>query len=155
MAVVNATRTLEPSVRRPIGWDGRSLHEMLTEQERLFAETGRYWGLEQLPLQRDEPIRYEKMFSRLRGGLVSARETALNISASPIVTEIGELSFMLYTPEGDSIALSRGIIVHVHTASDAIKYMIRQGYEDDPGINPGDIFATTTPRSATSTTRTC
>jgi hypothetical protein len=30
MAVVNATRTLEPSVRRPIGWDGRSLHEMLT-----------------------------------------------------------------------------------------------------------------------------
>lgn len=140
MAVVNATRTLEPSARRPIGWDGRSLHEMLTEQERLFAETGRYWGLEQLPLQREEPIRYEKMFSRLRGGLVSARETALNISASPIVTEIGELSFMLYTPEGDSIALSRGIIVHVHTASDAIKYMIRQGYEDDPGINPGDIF---------------
>lgn len=140
MAVVDATRTLEPSSRRPIGWDGRSLHEMLTGQERLFAETGRYWGLEQLPLQRDEPIRYEKMFSRLRGGLVSARETALNISASPIVTEIGELSFMLYTPEGDSIALSRGIIVHVHTASDAIKYMIRQGYEDDPGINPGDIF---------------
>src|SRR5450755_3496208 len=140
MPVVNATRTLEPRSRRPIGWDGRSLHEMLTEQERLFAETGRYWGLEQLPLQRDEPIRYEKMFSRLRGGLVSARETALNISASPIVTEIGELSFMLYTPEGDSIALSRGIIVHVHTASDAIKYMIRQGYEDDPGINPGDIF---------------
>ena len=71
---------------------------------------------------------------------MSARETALNISASPIVKEIGELSFMLYTPEGDSIALSRGIIVHVHTASDAIKHMIRAGYEADPGIRPGDIF---------------
>src|ERR1700736_6199353 len=131
---------IEPTTARAIGWDGRTLIEMLAEQERRFAETGRYFGLEELELQRRDPIRYEKIFSRLRGGLVSARETAMNISASPIVTEIGELSFMLYTPEGDSIALSRGIIVHVHTASDAIKYMIRQDYEDDPGIRPGDIF---------------
>ena len=71
---------------------------------------------------------------------MSARETALNISASPIVKEIGELCFALYTPEGDSVALSTGIIVHVHTMSDAIKYMIRQGYEENPGIAPGDIF---------------
>ena len=141
MAVVHATAELEQRDRRPIGWDGRTLREMIDEQDQLFAETGRYWGLEQLELQSGDPIRYEKMFSRLRGGLVSARETALNISASPIVKEIGELSFMLYTPEGDSIALSRGIIVHVHTASDAIKYMIRQGYEHDPGIRPGDIFS--------------
>ena len=71
---------------------------------------------------------------------MTARETALNISASPIVKEIGELCFALYTPEGDSVALSTGIIVHVHTMSDAIKYMIRQGYEENPGIEPGDIF---------------
>jgi N-methylhydantoinase B len=38
------------------------------------------------------------------------------------------------------VALSTGIIVHVHTMSDAIKYMIRNGYEDNPGIAPGDIF---------------
>src|SRR4029077_4149133 len=110
----------------PLGWDGRTLQQMLAEQDRLLAETGHYWGLETLATSGADPIRSEKIFSRLRGGLVSARETALNISASPIVKEIGELSFMLYTPEGDSIALSRGIIVHVHTASDAIKYMIRQ-----------------------------
>src|SRR5579875_2753383 len=114
---------------------------MLERSEQLLAATGRYQGLEELTLKRSDPIRYEKMFSRLRGGLVSAREIALNISASPIVKEIGELSFMLYTPEGDSIALSRGIIVHVHTASDAIKHMIREGYEQDPGISPGDIFS--------------
>ena len=71
---------------------------------------------------------------------MTARETALNISASPIVKEIGELCFALYTPEGDSVALSTGIIVHVHTMSDAIKFMIRQGYEENPGIEPGDIF---------------
>lgn len=141
MTLVDRTRELEQPKRRPIGWDGQTLKQMLEEQERLFAQTGRYCGLDELELQRSDPIRYEKLFSRLRGGLVSARETALNISASPIVKEIGELSFMLYTPEGDSIALSTGIIVHVHTASDAIKWMLRNGYEDNPGIRPRDIFS--------------
>ena len=85
------------------------------------------------------------MFSRLRGGLVTARETALNISASPIVKELGELCFAVYTPEGDSVALSTGVIVHVHTMSDAIKYMIREGYEDEPrASSPATSSATTT-----------
>src|SRR5882757_3631201 len=140
MALTDASRALEPPTAQAIGWDGQTLMQMLVEQERLFAETGRYYGLESLDLQRGDPIRYEKIFSRLRGGLVSARETAMNISASPIVKEIGELSFMLYTPEGDSISLSTGIIVHVHTASDAIKWMLRNDYEGNPGIAHGDIF---------------
>ena len=144
MAMVDRTRELESLAAeeaKPIGWDGRTAGGMLEESERLFAETGSYWGLTgDLDLKAADPIRYEKLFSRLRGGLVSARETALNISASPIVKEIGELCFGLYTPEGDSVALSTGIIVHIHTMSDAIKYMIRQGYEDNPGIAAGDIF---------------
>ncbi len=140
MTLVDRTRELEQPERRPIGWQGKTALEMLQESERLFGETGRYHGIQDLSTKTQHPIRYEKLFSRLRGGLVTARETALNISASPIVKEIGELCFALYTPEGDSVALSTGIIVHVHTMSDAIKYMIRQGYEDDPGIAPGDIF---------------
>jgi N-methylhydantoinase B/oxoprolinase/acetone carboxylase alpha subunit len=55
------------------------------------------------------------------------------------------LCFALYTPEGDSIALSTGIIVHVHTMSEALKYFIRNGWEDNPGIRPGDIFANNDP----------
>jgi acetone carboxylase, alpha subunit len=145
MAIVEATRSLEPREKRPIGWDGRTLREMLDESERLFAATGSYCGIETLELQGSDPIGYEKLFSRVRGGLVSARETALNISASPIVRELGELCFALYTPEGDSIALSTGIIVHVHTMSDAIKWMVREGYEENPGIRPGDIFANNDP----------
>ena len=94
----------------------------------------------ELALKASDPIRFEKIFSRLRGGLVTARETALNISASPIVKEIGELCFALYTPEGDSVALSTGIIVHVHTMSDAIKYMIRKATRTTRGSSPGDIF---------------
>ena len=146
MTIIDATIELEPREAAGIGWDGKRLDEMLAESERLFAETGSYYGLrERLELKDSQPIEYEKLFSRLRGGLVSARETALNISASPIVRELGELCFALYTPEGDSIALSTGIIVHVHTMSDAIKYMVRNGWEDNPKIRPGDIFANNDP----------
>ena len=82
MAIVEATRELEPRRAGPIGWEGRRLDEMLAESERLFAETGSYAGLAgELEMKDTDPIGYEKLFSRLRGGLVSARETALNISA--------------------------------------------------------------------------
>lgn len=129
----------------PIGWDGKTLREMLEESERAFEETGRYCAIARLSLKESDPIRYEKIFAKLRGGLVNARETAMNISASPIVKEIGELCFAFYTPEGDSVALSTGIIVHVHTMSDAIKFMIRHDYERNPRISHGDIFTNNDP----------
>lgn len=131
---------------RPIGWDGRTLREMLEASERLFDKTGRYWGFEELELKEKDPIHFEKVFAKLRGGLVNARETAMNVSASPIVQEIGELCFALYSPEGDSVALSTGIIVHVHTMSDAIKFMVRSDYEQNPRIRPGDIFSNNIPK---------
>jgi N-methylhydantoinase B/oxoprolinase/acetone carboxylase alpha subunit len=53
-----------------------------------------------------------------------------------------ELIFGIYTPEGDAIALSTGIMVHVHTMSSFIKYLIENDYENDPGIKEGDIFVT-------------
>ncbi|QLD84181.1 hydantoinase B/oxoprolinase family protein [Natronomonas halophila] len=124
----------------PIGWDGQTLQEMLDHSEQQLEETGRYKGLEELEMKENQPFEYEQLYSRLRGALVSARETALNISASAIVREIGELCFQLYTPEGDCVALSTGIIVHVHTGSLAIKYMIEQDYEHRRGIQPGDVF---------------
>jgi N-methylhydantoinase B/oxoprolinase/acetone carboxylase alpha subunit len=130
----------------PIGWEGRTLAEMLEESERVFAETGRYWDTQRLSIKLDDPIEYEKIWSRLRGGLVTARETAANISASVIVRELGELCFGLYTPEGDSIALSTGIMAHIHTMSMAIKHMARSEYEDNPGIEDGDIFVNNDPQ---------
>ena len=51
MAIVDRTRELEQREQRPIGWDGRTALEMLTESERRFAQTGRYWGLDPLPLR--------------------------------------------------------------------------------------------------------
>ena len=57
MAIVEATRELEPRESRPIGWEGRRLDEMLAESERLFADTGAYCGLSgELELKGSDPI---------------------------------------------------------------------------------------------------
>ena len=139
----------------PIGWDGKTLLEMLEESDRLFQEPGRYLGIDRLELKEEDHFRYERAFAKLRGALVAARETALHISASPIVRNIGELCFALYTPEGDCIAVSTGIIVHVHTMSEALKWMVRHDYERDPASGPATYSPTTTPTWETSTLPTC
>jgi acetone carboxylase, alpha subunit len=109
--------------------------------ERRFLETGFYDGIEELTLKKNDPLRYESVHSRLRSLVVSARETSKRISASPGIREVGESVVALYTPEGDSIVLSMGIMVHVHTMSRFIKWMLENNYEIDPGIRAGDIFA--------------
>ena len=76
----------------------------------------------------------------LRGGLVHARETAKKIAAVPIVEQEGELCFTLYNAAGDCVLTSTGIIIHVGTMGAAIKYMIENNWEANPGINPGDMF---------------
>ncbi len=69
-----------------------------------------------------------------------ARETAKKIAASPIVEQEGELCFTLYNAVGDCVLTSTGIIIHVGTMGAAIKYMIENNWEANPGINPGDMF---------------
>ena len=123
-----------------IGRDGKTLREQFETLEELTERTDHYAGLDELELKKEEPIKYEQMFSQLRGDLVNARETSKEVAATPIVEQEGELCYGLFTPEGDSIAVSTGIIVHIHTMSEAIKYMINHDYEESPGIEPGDIF---------------
>ncbi|EZP78123.1 hydantoinase B/oxoprolinase [Parageobacillus genomosp. 1] len=135
-----AMNVKEVKKRKTIGWDGKTLKEMREEIDRLSQLTGHYAGLKELPLKESDPIRYEKIFSKLRGGVVHARETAKRVAASPIVEQEGELCFTLYTPEGDSIVTSTGIIIHVGTMGAAIKFMIKNDYEENPGIEDGDIF---------------
>ncbi|WP_068808608.1 hydantoinase B/oxoprolinase family protein [Thauera phenolivorans] len=108
--------------------------------QRTKESGGHYNGLARLELRESDPIRYEKMFSKLRGGLVHARETAKKIAASPIVEQEGELCFTLYNAAGDCVLTSTGIIIHVGTMGAAIKYMIENDWESNPGINPGDMF---------------
>jgi acetone carboxylase, alpha subunit len=116
-----------------------SLKEKLKKSEEEFRTNGYY--VESMKTKEKDPIKYEILHSRLLSSMVSARETAKRISASPMVREIGELCFSLYTPEGDSIVLSTGIMVHVHTMSRAIKWMIENEYEERVGFKEGDYFS--------------
>jgi len=117
------------------------LRDRLIESERLVQETGCYDGTTELALRAEDPLKFETLHTKLRAACVSAREMARRISASPGVREVGEMVVAIYTPEGDAVALSNGIMVHVHTMSRFIKWMIREGYEANPGIRDGDIFA--------------
>jgi acetone carboxylase, alpha subunit len=117
------------------------LKDALEHSEKRMTETGCYDGITDLRLRNVDPLKYETLHTKLRSSCVSAREMARRISASPGVREVGEMVVAIYTPEGDAIALSNGIMVHVHTMSRFIKWMIREGYENDPGIAAGDIFA--------------
>ena len=121
------------------------LKAMLEANESRLASTGRYCGIDELGLKNTDPLRYESFNTRLRSLVVGARETSKKISASPGVREVGESVVALFTPDGDSIALSTGIVIHVHTLSRFIKWMLEKDYEVDPGIRPGDIFANNDP----------
>lgn len=123
----------------PLKLEGQTLKRHRDEVLRITQETGHYAGLKKMELKENDPILYNKMFSRLRAGVVHARETAKRIAASPIVEQEGELCFTLYNPVGDSLMTSTGIIIHVGTMGAAIKYMIENGWEENPGIHPDQV----------------
>lgn len=119
---------------------GQTLKQHRDEIMAKTKRTGHYAGLTERALHKNDPILYNKLFSRLRAGVVDARETAKKIAASPIVEQEGELCFTLYNAAGDSILTSTGIIIHVGTMGAAIKYMIENDWESNPGIKDRDIF---------------
>src|SRR5699024_4866701 len=88
-----------------------TLKEQLLESDRLLKETGHYAGITELKNREEDPLRYESLHTKLRSIAVEAREMARRISASPGVREVGEMVVALYTPEGDAISLSTGIMV--------------------------------------------
>lgn len=119
----------------------KSLKERMMQSEALWQETGHYYGVRKLTLKEKDPIRYELFHSRLLSTVIAAREVAKQISSSVMTREEGELSFALYTPEGDSVVFSTGIMVHIGVMGNFIKWMIANDYETNPGIAEGDHFA--------------
>ena len=103
-------------------------------------KTGYYDGRKELTFKDTDPIGFERIFSKVRAGVVNSREVAKKIAASPIVEQEGELCFTLYNVTGDCVVTSTGIIIHVGTMGAAIKYMIQNDWESNPGINEGDMF---------------
>lgn len=117
------------------------LKERLVKRDQDLA-AGRYPTLE---LYEADPIKWEVLYTRLLGIVNEGRETGRLISASPTVREFGECVFCIFTPEGEVAAFSRGILLHFASFAATIKWMIANGYEDDPGIHEGDIFCNNDP----------
>src|SRR4030042_573847 len=107
-----------------IGEGGKTLKQMLSESRKLLRETGHYAGLENLKLKEADPVKYEVFHSRILASLIAGRETTRMISGSPLVREVAEVCIGLYTPEGDTVAQSTGIQVHIRCMGEAIQWMI-------------------------------
>ncbi|MFB3813387.1 MAG: hydantoinase B/oxoprolinase family protein [Terriglobales bacterium] len=112
------------------------LKERLLQREKNIAEGN--WP--KIELLKEDPLKWELLYYQLLGMVQEGRETARLISASPTVREFGECVFALFTPEGESIAFSRGILLHMASMGASINWMLKNNYEEVVGINDGDIF---------------
>jgi len=121
---------------------GRTLKEAVDEKECSFKETGHAYGLDRLELVEGDPARFMRFQMRLVASCINARETAKLISANPASMLQGELLFLVATPEGDCAAASYGLAGHIQSFPFMIKSIANLGFEEDPGIEKGDIFAT-------------
>lgn len=128
------------TVKRGLGYNGKTLQQVLDETESLWKETGHYYGLRDLKLITEDPLKVEIFHSRVLAALESGRETTRMVSASPLVREVAELCCGLYTPEGHCIAQSTGIAGHIPVMGQVVEWMVRQNYEEEVGFNEGDLF---------------
>lgn len=112
------------------------LKEKLIERESKISRK----EFPELILKEEDPIEWEVLYTRLAGLVQNSKETAKMISASPVVREMGECIFALFTPEGDSIALSDGLLIHIASIGSAIKWMLKNDYEEIDKIREGDVF---------------
>jgi len=128
------------NLQKGIGEEGRTLRQMLEDRERATKGTGCYAGITGFWVKERDPIKYELLHARILSSLIAGREACKMISASPSSRECSELAVVLFTPEGHCIAASTGIQVHTVPMGVAIQWAITNGYEQDPGINEGDVF---------------
>ena len=109
----------------------RLIKRLANQEARIYPE---------LKLKNEDPVKWNILYWRLLGIVSEGRETARLISASPTVREFGECVFAIFTPDGESIAFSRGILLHMASMGSAIEWMLQHDYEELAGFNPGDIY---------------
>ncbi len=133
------------SEHKGIGEVGKTIKQMMEENEKMYRETGCYAGITDPHLFKEDPVKGELFHSRIMASLIAGRETTRMVSGSPFVREVAELCLGLYTPEGDNIAQSTGIQIHIKLMGDNIQWMINKNYEEEVGINDGDFFIANEP----------
>ena len=122
--------------------EGNTLKEMVNDKDRVFKETGYAYGLERLQLVEGDPAKFMRFQMRLVAACINAREMAKLISANPMSLVQGELLFLLANPEGDVVSASYGLAGHLQSFPFMVRSIANLGFEDDPGIEAGDVFFT-------------
>ena len=114
-----------------IGWEGKTLRQMLEGSEKIFEETGCYYLPKELPLREEDPLKFERFQTRIIAAAIEARDVVKYGCASPGTRELGELIFMAFTPEGDCIGHGTGLVSHIVTESNGIKWLVKNDYSDE------------------------
>lgn len=120
----------------------KSLKELLHAKDELTQKTGYYFGIKEMTLKEEDPIKYERFYSEIHNLALRARESARFVAASPGGREMGESLWSICTPDGDTLANSLGFSTHMVAYKTTIRFMIENDYEENPGIKDGDIFCT-------------
>lgn len=114
-----------------------SLKESILRKDNDLAE-GYY--CKEMTIKQDCPVDYQVFYAQLAQVAINAREVLRNIAGSPAVRESGECIAGIYTPEGHSVVLSQGVLLHVYSMTEVIRFMALNDYEQNPGIREGDFF---------------
>ncbi len=123
-----------------VATERKTLKDELAQNQRLLEETGHLFGLRELARKAEDPGKYESIWHILLNICNTAWAVGCRVSSSAIAVEGGDALWALHLPTGEAVATSRGITAHPGLLSMFIRQLIEMGYEDDPGMNPGDIF---------------
>ena len=91
-----------------------------------------------------DPITFEVLRHRLATIVDEGATVMRNVSGSPSVAQSNDCNVALLTTAGEGVIIGRTIASHAMSCIQTSKYVLRE-YQQNPGINPGDMFFTNHP----------
>lgn len=114
-----------------------SLKELILAKDRCIAKG---YFHDDMPIKEQQLVDYEVFYAKLRQVALNGRQITRNVAGSPMVKEGGECICGIYSPEGYATVLSLGVLLHVQSMTEVIRFMVLNDYKENPGIEEGDFF---------------
>jgi N-methylhydantoinase B len=91
-----------------------------------------------------DPITFEVLRHRLATIVDEGAAVMRNVSGSPSVAQSNDCNVALLTTSGEGVIIGRTIASHAMSCIQTSRYVLKE-YQENPGINPGDMFFTNHP----------
>jgi N-methylhydantoinase B len=91
-----------------------------------------------------DPITFEVLRHRLATIVDEGAAVMRNVSGSPSVAQSNDCNVALLTTAGEGVVIGRTIASHAMSCIQTSKYVLKE-YQQNPGINSGDMFFTNHP----------